>query len=34
MEIYKGGDFLTKSIMQHEKNCYICGTTLNLHCHH
>lgn len=23
-----------KSIMQDEKQCFLCGTTLNLHCHH
>lgn len=25
---------MAKSILQHEKACYICGTTLNLHLHH
>lgn len=23
-----------KSILQHEKECYVCGTILNLHSHH
>lgn len=23
-----------KSIMQDEKKCFVCGTTLGLHCHH
>lgn len=25
---------MAKLILQHEKACYICGTTLNLHLHH
>lgn len=25
---------MSKSILQDEKKCYICGTTLNLHLHH
>lgn len=25
---------MAKSILQNEKACYICGTTLNLHLHH
>ena len=25
---------MAKSIMQQDKACYICGTTLNLHLHH
>lgn len=25
---------MSKSILQHNKACYICGTTLNLHMHH
>lgn len=23
-----------KSIIQSEKECYVCGTKMNLHCHH
>ena len=23
-----------KSVIQSEKCCYVCGTTINLHCHH
>lgn len=23
-----------KSVLQNEKLCYVCGTHLNLHCHH
>ena len=25
---------MAKSIIQSEKECYVCGTTQNLHCHH
>ena len=29
-----GEDAEMESIIQQEKECYFCGTTLNLHCHH
>ena len=25
---------MVKSILQNDKSCYVCGTTLNLHLHH
>lgn len=25
---------MTNSLLQSSKVCYVCGTTLNLHCHH
>lgn len=25
---------MSKSILQNDKKCYVCGTTLNLHLHH
>ena len=25
---------MKKSLLQNEKVCYVCGTTVNIHCHH